>query len=59
MDVTESLFPEPLPEGMPDVHDCGASTNDIADTFGCFDYTSSLSTACSSQMLGSSLLSTK
>lgn len=50
MDVTESLFPEPLPEGMPDVHDCGASTNDIADTFGCFDYTSSVSTACSSAM---------
>lgn len=50
MDITEGLFPNPLPEGMPDVHDCGASTNDIADTFGCFDYTSTVSTACSSAM---------
>lgn len=50
MDITEGLFPNPLPEGTPDVHDCGASTNDIADTFGCFDYTSTVSTACSSAM---------
>ena len=50
MDVTEGLYPDPLPVGMPDVHDCGASTNDIADTFGCFDYTSTVSTACSSAM---------
>ncbi len=50
MDVTESLFPNPLPEGHPDVHDCGASTNDIADSCGDFDYTSTVSTACSSAM---------
>lgn len=50
MDVTEGLFPNPLPEGQPDVHDCGASTNDIADSCGDFDYTSTVSTACSSAM---------
>ena len=50
MDVTESLFPNPLPERHPDVHDCGASTNDIADSCGDFDYTSTVSTACSSAM---------
>ncbi len=50
MDVTESLFPNPLPEGHPDVHDCGASTNDIADSCGDFDYISTISTACSSAM---------
>ena len=50
MDITESLFPQPLPKGMPDIHDCGASTNDIADCCGHFDYTSTVSTACSSAM---------
>lgn len=50
MDVTESFFPNPLPEGHPDVHDCGASTNDIADSCGDFDYISTVSTACSSAM---------
>ena len=50
MDVTEQHFPEPLPSGMRDVHDCGANTNGIADYFGCFDYTSTVSTACSSAM---------
>ena len=50
MDVTERLFPEPLPAGMPDVHDCGASTDIIADNSGCFNYTSTVSTACSSAM---------
>ena len=50
MDITESLFPNSLPEGHPDVHDCGASTNDIADSCGDFDYTSTVSTACSSAM---------
>ena len=50
MDVTERLYPEPLPMGMPDVHDCGASTNDIADCCGDFDFTSTVSTACSSAM---------
>lgn len=50
MDVTERHFPKPLPSDMRDVHDCGANTNGIADYFGCFDYTSTVSTACSSAM---------
>ena len=50
MDVTEDLFPNPLPKEQPDIHDCGASTNDIADSCGDFDYTSTVSTACSSAM---------
>lgn len=50
MDVTESLYPNPLPKGQPDIHDCGASTNNIADSCGDFDYTSTVSTACSSAM---------
>ncbi len=49
MDVTEHYFPEPQPTGH-DIHDCGASTNDIADYFDCFDYTMTSSTACSSAM---------
>ncbi len=57
MDVTEQHFPEPLPSGMRDVHDCGANTNGIADYFGCFDYTSTVSTACSSAM--NALITTK
>lgn len=50
MDVTERHFPDPPPEGMTDIHDCGASTNDIADSCGDFDYTSTVSTACSSAL---------
>ena len=50
MDVTERLYPNPLPEGVPDVHDCGASTNAIADDSGDFNYTATVSTACSSAM---------
>ena len=50
MDVTERHFPEPFPSDMKDVHDCGANTNSIADYFGCFNYTSTVSTACSSAM---------
>ena len=49
MDVTEHYFPAPQPAGR-DIHDCGASTNEIADYFGCFDYTMTTSTACSSAM---------
>ena len=50
MDVTEQFFPEPVPDLDRDIHDCGASTNDIADNCGCFDHTSTVSTACSSAM---------
>lgn len=49
MDVTEHYFPDPQPAGR-DIHDCGASTNEIADYFDCFDYTMTSSTACSSAM---------
>lgn len=49
MDVTEHYFPEPQPTGR-EIHDCGASTNEIADYFDCFDYTMTSSTACSSAM---------
>ena len=49
MDVTEHYFPEQQPAGR-DIHDCGASTNEIADYFDCFDYTMTSSTACSSAM---------
>ncbi len=49
MDITEHYFPAPQPAGR-DIHDCGASTNEIADYFGCFDYTMTTSTACSSAM---------
>lgn len=49
MDVTEHYFPDPQPAGR-DIHDCGASTNEIADFFDCFDYTMTSSTACSSAM---------
>ena len=49
MDVTEHYFPAPQPAGR-DIHDCGASTNEIADYFGCFEYTMTTSTACSSAM---------
>jgi 3-oxoacyl-[acyl-carrier-protein] synthase-1 len=50
MDVTEQFFPEPVPDLDRDIHDCGASTNDIADSCGNFDHTSTVSTACSSAM---------
>ncbi len=49
MDVTEHYFPAPQPADR-DIHDCGASTNEIADYFGCFEYTMTTSTACSSAM---------
>lgn len=50
MDVTEQHYPAALPAGKPPVHDCGSNTNAVADYFGCFDYTSTLSTACSSAL---------
>lgn len=50
MDVTERYFPQPKPDPGRDIHDCGASTNEVADCFGCFDSTTTVSTACSSAM---------
>lgn len=41
-------------------HDCGAGTDEVADYFGIFDYTSTISTACSSAInaliLGANLI---
>lgn len=43
-------------------HDCGAGTDDVADYFGIFDMTSTISTACSSAInaliLGANLIKT-
>ncbi|MBR4136373.1 MAG: beta-ketoacyl-[Bacteroidales bacterium] len=50
MDVTEQHYPNPLPASEMDIHDCGASTQAMADYFGLFDYASTVSTACSSAM---------
>lgn len=50
MDVTEKLYPEPLPADSDPVHDCGSNTNAIAKYFGCFDYATTISTACSSAL---------
>ena len=50
MDVTEQYFPNPVPNLIRDVHDCGACTNNIADCFDCFDSTATVSTACSSAL---------
>ncbi len=50
MDITEQHYPEPLPPNKPPVHDCCSNTNFIADYFGLFDYTSTISTACSSAL---------
>jgi len=48
MDVTEEFYPDKMTSDIIDRHDCGAVTNRIADYFGCFDFTSTVSTACSS-----------
>ena len=55
MDLTEAAFPTYAGR-----HDCGASTEDIADAFGGFSMATTLSTACSSAanalMLGANLI---
>lgn len=48
MDMTEQSYPDNLTPELLDRHDCGASTNRIADYFGVFNFTSTISTACSS-----------
>ena len=50
MDLTEAHYPDRLSSKIWSSHDCGASTNAIADYFDCFDYTSTPSTACSSAL---------
>jgi len=50
MDLTEAHYPDRLSSKIWSSHDCGASTNAMADYFDCFDYTTTLSTACSSAL---------
>ena len=50
MDLTEAHYPDRLSSKIWSSHDCGASTNAIADYFDCFDYTATPSTACSSAL---------
>lgn len=48
MDQTEQVYPDKVTDEVINHHDCGACTDTIADYFGCFDFTSTISTACSS-----------
>lgn len=50
MDQTEQAYPDQLTDQHIQHHDCGSCTNDIADYFDCFDFTTTTSTACSSAM---------
>ncbi|SFF92177.1 beta-ketoacyl synthase [Prevotella sp. KH2C16] len=50
MDMTEEAYPDRLSKAILEGHDCGSCTNLIADYFGCFDFTSTISTACSSAL---------
>lgn len=43
MDLSEAQFPR-----FSEFHDCGATTDAMADHFGCFSFATTLSTACSS-----------
>ena len=50
MDRTEAFYPDRLDADILNRHDCGASTNAIADYFGCFYLTTTVSTACSAAL---------
>jgi 3-oxoacyl-[acyl-carrier-protein] synthase-1 len=50
MDITERAYPDKLSAEILKTHDCGSNTNQIADYFGCFDFTTTPSTACSSAL---------
>lgn len=50
MDRTELAYPDRLTSHLLRHHDCGSCTNDIADHFSCFDFTATVSTACSSAL---------
>lgn len=50
MDVTERYYPDKLTRDVMEAHECGVSTNAIADHFGFFDFTDTISTACSSAL---------
>lgn len=61
MDVTERHFLNPSSQGILDgLHDCGNSTDEIAEHFGTFHLVTTVSTACSSAansiMLGADLI---
>ena len=50
MDITEEAYPDAMTGEIIAQHDCGGNTNEIADYFGCFDFTTTTSTACSSAL---------
>ncbi len=50
MDITEGVYPDALTKEVISRHDCGGNTNEIADYFGVFDFTTTSSTACSSAL---------
>lgn len=50
MDITEEAYPDAMTKEVICQHDCGCNTNEIADYFGCFDFTTTSSTACSSSL---------
>lgn len=68
MDRTEGFFREKIKEGKSDritdllTHDCGDTTDKIAEYFGGFNYVNTISTACSSSantiMMGANLIKT-
>lgn len=68
MDRTEGFYREKLKEGKLDritdllTHDCGDTTDKIAEYFGGFTYVNTISTACSSSantiMMGANLIKT-
>lgn len=68
MDLTEGFFREKIKEGKTDritdllTHDCGDTTDKIAEYFGNFQYVNTISTACSSSantiMMGANLIKT-
>lgn len=50
MDLTENGYPDKLTSKGLRQHDCGGCTNTIANHFGCFSFTTTSSTACSSAL---------
>ena len=50
MDRTEAFYPDRLNSNVLRGHHCGAGTNRMADYFGLFSFTTTVSTACSSAL---------
>ncbi len=50
MDRTEAFYPDRLNADVLRAHHCGAGTNRMADHFGLFSFTTTVSTACSSAL---------